>query len=67
VTLRHPRAGRLAACGRRESWTDRGEVAQALAAFEGWHPQVRAIIGAVDETYVWARSTGPRGSASATR
>src|SRR3954447_7665750 len=23
----------------RESWTDRGEVADALAAFEGWHPQ----------------------------
>ena len=38
----------------RESWTDRGEVADALAAFRGWHPQVRAIIEAVDETYVWA-------------
>jgi salicylate hydroxylase len=38
----------------RESWTDRGEVADALAAFEGWHPQVRAILGAVDETFVWA-------------
>ena len=38
----------------RESWTDRGEVADALAAFEGWHPQVQAIIGAVDETFIWA-------------
>jgi salicylate hydroxylase len=38
----------------RESWTDRGEVADAVAAFAGWHPQVRAIIGAVDETFVWA-------------
>src|SRR5207237_8148883 len=38
----------------RESWPDRGEVADALAAFEGWHPQVRAIIGAVDETFIWA-------------
>jgi salicylate hydroxylase len=38
----------------RESWTDRGEVADALAAFDGWHPQVRAIIGAVDETFIWA-------------
>jgi salicylate hydroxylase len=37
-----------------ESWTDRGEVADALAAFEGWHPQVRAILGAVDETFIWA-------------
>jgi salicylate hydroxylase len=38
----------------RESWTDRGELADALAAFEGWHPQVRAILGAVDDTFVWA-------------
>jgi salicylate hydroxylase len=38
----------------RESWTDRGEVADALAAHEGWHPQVRAILGAVDETFTWA-------------
>ena len=40
--------------GPRESWTDRGEVADALAAFEGWHPQVRTILGAVDETFIWA-------------
>jgi salicylate hydroxylase len=38
----------------RESWTDRGDVADALAAFEGWYPQVRAILEAVDETFVWA-------------
>ncbi|HZB33270.1 MAG TPA: FAD-dependent monooxygenase [Streptosporangiaceae bacterium] len=38
----------------RESWTDRGSVADALAAFAGWHPQVRAIIEAVDETFIWA-------------
>jgi salicylate hydroxylase len=38
----------------RESWTDRGEVADALAAYEGWHPQVRGILGAVDETFIWA-------------
>jgi 2-polyprenyl-6-methoxyphenol hydroxylase-like FAD-dependent oxidoreductase len=37
-----------------ESWTDRGEVADALAAFEGWHPQVRSILSAVDETFIWA-------------
>ena len=37
-----------------ESWTDRGEVTDALAAFEGWHRQVRAIIDAVDQTYIWA-------------
>jgi salicylate hydroxylase len=38
----------------RESWTDRGEKADLLAAFAGWHPQVHAIIEAVDETYIWA-------------
>jgi salicylate hydroxylase len=38
----------------RESWTDRGELADALAAFEGWHPQVHAILSAVDETFIWA-------------
>jgi salicylate hydroxylase len=37
-----------------EPWTDRGELADALAAFAGWHPQVREIIGAVDETFIWA-------------
>jgi salicylate hydroxylase len=37
-----------------ESWTDRGRVADALAAFAGWHRQVREIIGAVDETFIWA-------------
>jgi salicylate hydroxylase len=37
-----------------ESWTDRGVLAEALAAFEDWHPQVRAILGSVDETFVWA-------------
>ncbi len=37
----------------RESWTERGSVADALAAYQGWHPQVRAIIGAADETFIW--------------
>ena len=36
-----------------ESWSERGEVADVLAAFQGWHPQVRAILSAVDETYLW--------------
>jgi salicylate hydroxylase len=36
-----------------ESWTDTGEVADALAAYAGWHPQVRSIIEAVDDTFVW--------------
>jgi salicylate hydroxylase len=38
----------------RESWTDRGDVAEARAAYDGWHPQVRGILAAVDETFVWA-------------
>ena len=38
----------------RESWVDRGEVVDVLAAFAGWHPQVLSIIGSADETYKWA-------------
>jgi salicylate hydroxylase len=49
----------------KESWVDRGEVADALAAFQGWHDQVLSIIGATDETYKWGlfdRSPLPRWS-----
>jgi len=38
----------------KESWTDRGRVEDALAAYDGWHSQVREIIGAVEETFIWA-------------
>lgn len=37
-----------------ESWTDKGEVADVLARYEGWHPTVRSLIGAFPETFVWA-------------
>lgn len=37
-----------------ESWTDKGEVADVLARFDGWHPTVRALIGALPETFIWA-------------
>jgi len=37
-----------------ESWVDRGDVADVLAAFAGWHNQVRSIVAAADETYKWA-------------
>ncbi|MDG4786137.1 FAD-dependent monooxygenase [Micromonospora sp. WMMD1102] len=50
----------------RESWTDRGDLAEALAAYPDWHPQVREILASVDETYVWAlfdRPPLPRWSA----
>jgi salicylate hydroxylase len=38
----------------RESWTDRGNVADALSAFAGWHPQIHEILESVDETFIWA-------------
>lgn len=38
----------------KESWTDRGDVADAIAAFEDWHSQLREILSAVDETFIWA-------------
>jgi salicylate hydroxylase len=37
----------------KESWTDRGEIADAIAAYEGWHPQLHGILQAVDETFIW--------------
>ncbi len=37
-----------------ESWTQPGEVADALREFAGWHPQVTMIIGASDATNRWA-------------
>jgi salicylate hydroxylase len=38
----------------RESWTDRGHLADAQAAFAGWHPQVRAILSAADDCFLTA-------------
>src|SRR5690242_14006915 len=37
----------------KESWTEPGDPADALRAYDGWHEQVRAILGAVEETFVW--------------
>jgi salicylate hydroxylase len=37
-----------------ESWTDAGNVADALALYDGWHSQVLEIMSAVDETFIWA-------------
>jgi salicylate hydroxylase len=39
---------------RRESWTDRGDVAELRAAFQGWHPVVREIVGTLDAPHKWA-------------
>jgi len=50
----------------RESWINRAEVKDALAAYAGWHPQVLSIIGAAHETYKWGlfdRTPLPRWSA----
>ena len=37
----------------KKSWTERGDLAQARAAFAGWHGQVRGLLDAVDETFIW--------------
>ena len=39
---------------RGESWTERGDKADLLRDFRGWHPTVRAIVEAIDEPYRWA-------------
>ena len=38
----------------REDWTDRATLERALAAFEGWHPQVRTIMSRADACFIWA-------------
>ena len=38
----------------RESWTDRGDIAELRAAYAGWHPVVGAIIEALDVPLKWA-------------
>jgi salicylate hydroxylase len=38
----------------REDWTDRATIERALAAFAGWHPQIRRIIGAAETCFIWA-------------
>lgn len=37
-----------------ESWMDTGVVTDVLARYEGWHPTVRGLIGALPETFIWA-------------
>ena len=37
-----------------ESWSATGEVADALAEFTGWHPQVTTILAAAACTHRWA-------------
>lgn len=38
----------------REQWSDRGSIADASKKYQGWHPQLATILGAVDETFKWA-------------
>jgi salicylate hydroxylase len=42
------------AAWQRESWNDRGDVAEALQYYTGWHPQLHEILRAVDDIYKWA-------------
>jgi salicylate hydroxylase len=37
----------------KESWTDRGNVEEARAAFAGWHREIAGILDAVEETFIW--------------
>jgi salicylate hydroxylase len=38
----------------RESWTDRADVSEAHARYDGWHPQIHAILDSVDGIFKWA-------------
>ena len=37
-----------------ESWTDRADLAEVHAYYEGWHPQIHAILDGVQATFKWA-------------
>jgi salicylate hydroxylase len=37
----------------KESWTEPGNPADVMAAYEGWHPLVRGLIAEVKETFIW--------------
>jgi 2-polyprenyl-6-methoxyphenol hydroxylase-like FAD-dependent oxidoreductase len=39
---------------REESWSARGDRDEALTLFEGWHPQVRALIAGTEQVFKWA-------------
>ncbi len=36
-----------------ESWTEPADAAAVQAAYQEWHPLVREILGAIDETFIW--------------
>jgi salicylate hydroxylase len=37
----------------KESWTEPGNPADVVAAYEGWHPLVHGLIAEVKETFIW--------------
>ncbi|MEK7944245.1 FAD-dependent monooxygenase [Pigmentiphaga sp. YJ18] len=39
---------------RLESWSARGDKAEVLKEFDGWHPIVRGLIEATDDVFKWA-------------
>ncbi len=56
------RGGRLINCvgvceqddWRIESWTQEGDLDEFKREFDGWHPTIRGLIGAVDRCFKWA-------------
>jgi salicylate hydroxylase len=37
-----------------ESWSQVGDKSELLRDFAGWHPDVQAVIGALDQPLIWA-------------
>ncbi|QQQ79555.1 FAD-dependent monooxygenase [Saccharothrix sp. 6-C] len=40
--------------GKAESWSAKGDVSEVVAAYAGWHEEVRAIAAAAEEVSQWA-------------
>jgi len=36
------------------SWTEPGDISELRAAFREWHPEIRALLEATTECYLWA-------------
>ncbi len=42
------------AAWQKESWTEQGTVAECRADFDGWHPDVLALVERLDRPFKWA-------------
>ena len=42
-----------------ESWTEKGNTADLIRRFSGWHPEVTGLLEKVDSSFLWALNSRP--------